>query len=271
MERTDDRSGRRVRAIRVYTLCQESRYLIVRNVPALGCIDELVKLFALYGPIEEYRLMDEEDCEEFTDVYWIKFAHISNARFAKRKLDEYQFLGNLLQVSYAPNHETLADTRNKLEERQRTVLNRLKCNSRSEQQQQWQPQGPRDPLLSASWHDNRSAEQPPPSPLEQLHPAVQGRGVVEIKTATAISSYPQNATIQMNPHEQFRSPSMDATRQAVRQKLNKISSVSMQTPELSGRKHGGETNSSTVSSLVGNMHGTEPAMKKQRQDNRRRI
>jgi hypothetical protein len=50
-----------------------------------------------------------------------------------------------------------------------------------------------------------------------------------------------------------------------------ISSVSMQTPELSGRKHGGETNSSTVSSLVGNMHGTEPAMKKQRQDNRRRI
>jgi RNA recognition motif-containing protein len=127
MERTDDRSGRRVRAIRVYTLCQESRYLIVRNVPALGCIDELVKLFALYGPIEEYRLMDEEDCEEFTDVYWIKFAHISNARFAKRKLDEYQFLGNLLQVSYAPNHETLADTHNKLEERRRTVLNRLKC------------------------------------------------------------------------------------------------------------------------------------------------
>jgi hypothetical protein len=29
----------------------------------------------------------------------------------------------------------------------------------------------------------------------------RGRGVVEIKTATAISSYPQNATIQMNPHE----------------------------------------------------------------------
>jgi hypothetical protein len=50
-----------------------------------------------------------------------------------------------------------------------------------------------------------------------------------------------------------------------------ISSVSMQTPELSGRKHSGETNSGTVSSLVGNMHGTEPAMKKQRQDNRRRI
>jgi hypothetical protein len=27
-----------------------------------------------------YRLMDEEDCEEFTDVYWLKFSSISNAR-----------------------------------------------------------------------------------------------------------------------------------------------------------------------------------------------
>ena len=27
-----------------------------------------------------YRLLDEEDCAEFTDVYWIKFSAISNAR-----------------------------------------------------------------------------------------------------------------------------------------------------------------------------------------------
>lgn len=66
-------------AVRVYTVCDESRYIIVRNVPALGCIDELVKLFGQFGPIEEYRLLDEEECEPFTDVYWIKFVHISNA------------------------------------------------------------------------------------------------------------------------------------------------------------------------------------------------
>lgn len=66
-------------AVRVYTVCDESRYVIVRNVPALGCIDELVKLFGQFGPIEEYRLLDEEECEPFTDVYWIKFVHISNA------------------------------------------------------------------------------------------------------------------------------------------------------------------------------------------------
>lgn len=30
-----------------------SRYLIVRNVPALGCGDDLMKLFANYGDIDE--------------------------------------------------------------------------------------------------------------------------------------------------------------------------------------------------------------------------
>lgn len=47
-------------------------------------------------------------------------------RFAKRKLDDYKFLGNLLEVSYAPQYETLSDTRDKLEERRRTVLNRIR-------------------------------------------------------------------------------------------------------------------------------------------------
>lgn len=65
-------------AIRVYTVCDESRslyqclflfcfqhfmlylylfcgrYLIVKNVPALGCGAELLKLFASYGEVEEY-------------------------------------------------------------------------------------------------------------------------------------------------------------------------------------------------------------------------
>ncbi|CAN1816675.1 RNA-binding protein 48 [Linum perenne] len=67
-------------AVRVYTVCDESRYLIVRNVPALGCGDELMNLFATYGDVEEVKPMDEEDCEEFTDVYWIKFRLANNAR-----------------------------------------------------------------------------------------------------------------------------------------------------------------------------------------------
>ncbi|KAF4399845.1 hypothetical protein G4B88_021059 [Cannabis sativa] len=96
-------------AVRVYTVCDESRYLIVRNVPALGCGEELLKLFSTYGDIEECKPMDAEECEAYTDVYWIKFRLVSNARFAKRKLDEYVFIGNPLKVSYVKLTEVGGD------------------------------------------------------------------------------------------------------------------------------------------------------------------
>ncbi|XP_009606401.1 uncharacterized protein LOC107782542 isoform X2 [Nicotiana tabacum] len=112
-------------AVRVYTICDESKYLIVRNVPALGCGDQLSKLFSTYGEIEECKPMDAEDCEQFTDVFWIKFYRVDNARFAKRKLDESVFLGNRLHVSYAPQFESLFETKDKLEARRKEVLARL--------------------------------------------------------------------------------------------------------------------------------------------------
>jgi len=46
-------------------------------------------------------------------------------RFAKRKLDDFVFFGNKLQVSYAPQFESLSDTQDKLEGRRREVLARL--------------------------------------------------------------------------------------------------------------------------------------------------
>ncbi|CAO2828838.1 unnamed protein product [Amaranthus hypochondriacus] len=121
-------------AVRVYTVCDESKYLIVRNVPALGCGDQLKQLFSTYGGVEECKPMDAEECEQFTDVYWIKFHLISNARFAKRKLDESVFLGNRLQVSYATEYESLSDTKEKLEGRRKEVLARLKHGLSSSQQ-----------------------------------------------------------------------------------------------------------------------------------------
>ncbi|XP_015695971.1 RNA-binding protein 48-like isoform X2 [Oryza brachyantha] len=120
---------REAAAVRVYTVCDESKYLVVRNVPSLGCGDELANLFATYGPVEECTPMDAEDCEPYTDVFFIKFSHVSNARFAKRKLDESVFLGNLLQVSYAPQFESLLDTKEKLEVRRKEVLARMKSTS----------------------------------------------------------------------------------------------------------------------------------------------
>lgn len=46
-------------------------------------------------------------------------------RFAKRKLDESTFLGNRLQISYAPEYESVSDTKDKLETRRKEVLARL--------------------------------------------------------------------------------------------------------------------------------------------------
>lgn len=50
-------------------------------------------------------------------------------RFAKRKLDESVFIGNRIQVSYAPQYENLSDTKEKLEGRRTEVVARLnrKC------------------------------------------------------------------------------------------------------------------------------------------------
>ncbi|KPP64548.1 RNA-binding protein 48-like, partial [Scleropages formosus] len=67
------REGRRLRAVKVYTINLESRFLLVQGVPALGAMKELVELMALYGPVEEYRVLDEYPAEQFTEVYLFKF------------------------------------------------------------------------------------------------------------------------------------------------------------------------------------------------------
>lgn len=247
-------------AVRVYTVCDESRYLIVRNVPALGCIDELVKLFGQFGPIEEYRLLDEEECEPFTDVYWIKFVHISNARFAKRKLDEYKFLANLLQVTYAPEYETLLDTKDKLEERRHTVLNRLNPSKRKHLNPAVSNPIVQDPLLEP-FSLSGDAQQYPKFPLERMS-LTTGR---EMDNGSSASSQCQRkSTADERASKQYFSlPSMNATVQHVREKLDKISSVPVSTPFCSTQ--------GVLDKEIHSKTETSSVIKKPRLDNRRRI
>jgi hypothetical protein len=79
----------------------------------------------LYSQCNRYRLLDEEEAAQFTDVYWIRFADISASRIAKRKCDDYNFIGNLLDVAYAPQFETVTDMKSKLEERRRIVARKI--------------------------------------------------------------------------------------------------------------------------------------------------
>ncbi|GER54176.1 RNA-binding (RRM/RBD/RNP motifs) family protein, partial [Striga asiatica] len=185
----------------LYLCC---RYLIVRNVPSLGCADELLKLFSTYGKVDECKPMDAEDCEAYTDVYWIKFHQVNNSRFAKRKLDESVFLGNRLKVSYAPEYESLSDTKEKLEGRRKEVVARL--NSKRYKG------GPSDYTPSVSTHLPKDAFPPSRSLVSRQSSELQAAASGHTSSDLSASSH----------KEYFPSESMNQTVHLVREKLNKV-------------------------------------------------
>lgn len=65
--------------------------------------------------------MDEYPSEEYCDVYWIKYLRIPSARLAKKKLDNWSFYGKCLHVCYAPEYESINETRFKLAERKKMI------------------------------------------------------------------------------------------------------------------------------------------------------
>ncbi|GAN10073.1 RNA-binding protein 48-like [Mucor ambiguus] len=114
------------KAVCVYTIAQESRYLIIENVPNLGVSNELVERFQQFGVVEDHRILDEHaSSSEYTDVHWIKYDTIKAARMAKRKLDDKPFFTNLLRVSYAPEYDTFDDIRVKFQDRLESVHSKL--------------------------------------------------------------------------------------------------------------------------------------------------
>lgn len=200
-------------AVRVYTVCDESKYLILRNVPALGCGDELFKLFGSYGEVEECKPMDAEDCEQFTDIYWIKFCHVNNARFAKKKLDEHVFFGNRLQVSYASQFESLSDTKDKLEGRRREVMARLNP-GRFKGSTTHNHSFSSEPLLSGT-----------PSKTNYISPTTNyNEGDPKVFQHNSYSQDSSSNVLVTSDKAYFPLQSMNQTVQLVREKLNKIQS-----------------------------------------------
>ena len=68
-----------------------------------------------------YRVLDDYPSEQYTDVYWIKYVSINSARVAKRKLDNRSFFGKSLHICYAPEYESIQETREKLQQRRRVI------------------------------------------------------------------------------------------------------------------------------------------------------
>lgn len=124
------RDGKKPRAVKVYTIAQESKYLLVQNIPSItGVTEQLLPYFNQYGSVEQYWKLDgytrkdPTDNDQFLDTVLIKFLQIQQARIAKCRLDDMNFMGSNLHVCYAPECENVEDLREKFNER-RTIVQR---------------------------------------------------------------------------------------------------------------------------------------------------
>jgi hypothetical protein len=106
----------------VYTILQESFYLIFDQVPPYHLENELVRQCSMLGKVVEHsQLQDHPNATDLYEVFLFKLDTIASARKVKRKLDDTVFYGGQIRVYYAPEHETVQDTRRKLNERQIAV------------------------------------------------------------------------------------------------------------------------------------------------------
>lgn len=68
LSRAKYRQGRKLTAVKVYTVNEESKYLILSGVPAIHITSELEVLCRKYGPIESLILLPDYPHEEFSEV-----------------------------------------------------------------------------------------------------------------------------------------------------------------------------------------------------------
>lgn len=123
--RLDYRDPKKPRAVCVYTIAQESRYLIVENLSTIGILKEFIKHCEQFGTVEQYRLLDDHDASTDTeDVCWLAYNDVSSARYAKRMMDDKVYCYQRLRVYYVPEYETAQDIRAKFADRFQAIQKR---------------------------------------------------------------------------------------------------------------------------------------------------
>ncbi|KAI8081765.1 uncharacterized protein BX664DRAFT_341242 [Halteromyces radiatus] len=132
LNRPEYREPKIPRAVVVYTIAQESRHIIIKNIPALSgeetTIQHLLSKCSLYGTVENSQSLNriEEASPSFTlPPLLVTYSNIDEARLAKRKMDDKVFYANLLQVYYAPQYDTVEDLRVKFDKRRTAVTDTL--------------------------------------------------------------------------------------------------------------------------------------------------
>ncbi|KAI7894548.1 uncharacterized protein EV154DRAFT_498159 [Mucor mucedo] len=125
--RLEYREPKKPRAVCVYTIAQESRYLVVENLSTIGVIKEFIRHCGQFGKVEAYRLLDDHDAStEGEDVCWLAYDNVSSARYAKRMMDDKVYCYQRLRVYYVPEYETADDIRAKFADRFQAIHKRLR-------------------------------------------------------------------------------------------------------------------------------------------------
>jgi len=194
------RRTRKRTAVRVFTVSVESKYLIASNVPCTGVETELVKLFASFGTVDQHREIEDYPSEEFTKTFLVQYQEIQAAKTAKRFLDERYFFGAMLHVCYAPEYESVAETKAKLMHRLQSVTFRVRflekqCRKPSEQPDRTKAE--RNPFTS---NTSKAVDAGPVGTKRTLKQPVHLQGLMPILPAANAVSQPKPAVVPQQPH-----------------------------------------------------------------------
>lgn len=126
------RASRKQTAVKVYSVASESRHLLVFGVPQIDLLREIKTEFKRHGTVQLVQNVTEAikatgsvPIEPFTDVFHVQFEKLERARRAKKLLDNRNFYGGILHISYAPERETIEELRQKLRQRRREIAFRV--------------------------------------------------------------------------------------------------------------------------------------------------
>ncbi|XP_077283981.1 uncharacterized protein LOC143909726 [Arctopsyche grandis] len=119
------RQGRRLTAVKAYTINNESSHILVFGVPKINLRQELKQLLQKYGKIKSLSASPIYPTEQFTECYHVNYENFQSARIAKKFVDMRSFYGGILHICYAPELETIEQTRQKLKYRMLSVKRQL--------------------------------------------------------------------------------------------------------------------------------------------------
>lgn len=65
----------------MYSVSDESKYLLIRGVPTIGVTKELHATCAAHGDVSALSAIEDYPCEPFTKAYLLKYDNINHARY----------------------------------------------------------------------------------------------------------------------------------------------------------------------------------------------